>query len=320
MEKVRWGIVGAGRIAVTFADDIKLVDNAELVGVAARQLDNAKAFADKHQIANAYDGYQALFDDPSIDAVYIATPHNFHLQNAVDAMAAGKAVLCEKPLTANAEECRRLIAAAAENSCYLMEAMWTWFLPAIRKALEWVEEGRIGALKHIKADFGYPLPYNPELREYHKDLAGGALLEMGVYPVALAELFMGESPQRIRAIGRQAPNGVTDDLVFTFNYRDCVATLGTSFRCKLQNWAYIIGEDGYIAIPDFWRASQCHLYRLDERILSYQDHRTSNGFNFEIAAACDDILAGRLQSRVIPLETSLNIQAHMDQVRELGNA
>ena len=315
MDSIRWGILSTGRIAHQFAQDFAYVPNGKLVAVGSRTEASARTFAAQYQIPRAHGSYAALFADPEVDAVYIATPHTLHLQNTLDAFAAGKAVLCEKPFTTTPEECRPLIEQAEATGLYVMEAMWTFFLPAIQKAQAWVAEGRIGAIKHIKADFGYPLPYDPLRREYHADLAGGALLEMGVYPVALAWLFMRQDPRGLEVIARKAPNGVDDDVVMLFDYPEAVATLATSFRCKLQNWAYIIGEDGYIAIPDFWRANQCHLYRLDERIDQFHDNRQSLGFNYETVAVNNDLFNQKTQSDVMPWAHSLKFQEHMALVR-----
>jgi predicted dehydrogenase len=317
MKKVRWGIVSTGRIAGQFAQDFSAVKNAQLHAVAARNLDKAKQFAFAHNITNAYSSYEALFSDPNIHAVYIGTPHSLHYQHARAALEAGKAVLCEKPLTVSVAECESLQAMARDNGVYLMEAMWTYFLPALRKAKQWVDEGRIGNIKHIKADFGYPqLPFDPKKREYDADLAGGCLLEMGVYPVALAWLFMPQTPDDVQVISRFAPNGVEDDLAIHFNYRDAVASLSTSFRCKLQNWAYIIGDEGYIAIPDFWRASECSLYVLDEQVDKFIDNRQEQGFCFEAQAVTDDLIAKRLESQTVSFADSLAFARHMDLIRE----
>jgi predicted dehydrogenase len=315
MKKVRWGIAGAGRIAGTFAADLPYSSNAELVAVAARSGESAASFAGKHGIPSFFAGYESMFAATDIDAVYIATPHTLHIEHAIQALGAGKAVMCEKPLTVNARECQGLIDAATDADVYTMEAMWTWFLPAIRKAHEWISEGRIGRLRHIKADFGYPQVYSPDKREYDATLAGGCLLEMGVYPVAIARYFTDRAPNSIAVRSRYAPNGVEDDVVMLFDYEDCVATLATSFRCKLQNWAYVIGTEGYIAIPDFWRANECYLYVLDERIESFNDGRAGSGFEFQIESVSEDILAGRKQSEVVPLSASLSFQQDMDRVR-----
>lgn len=315
MSTLRWGIVGAGRIAHSFACDIAQVDNGELVAVAARDGERAAGFAAQYGIPAAHAGYQALFDDPSVDAVYIATPHSAHLENCTDAMAHGKAVLCEKPLVLNPDECQTLLAAHKRSGAYLMEGIWTWFLPAIRRAKQWYDEGRIGELRHIRADFGYPIEYSERQREYDARVGGGAVLEMGIYPVAIARLFAGRSPDGVQVIGRRAPNGVEDDVVALCDYGDCMATLGTSFRCKLQNWACIVGTEGYIAIPDFWRAQRCQLYRLDQCIDRFEDSRTSNGFDYQIRAVGDDVQAGRTESTVVPLATSLALQQDMSAIR-----
>ena len=315
MDTIRWGIVGAGRIAHTFAQDRPATRSGVLNAVAARRGDPAREFAARYGVPGAYEGYDSLYADPDIDAIYIATPHNLHLQHASDALRAGKAVLCEKPITTNAAECQALIDVSRETGCYLMEAMWTWFLPAIRHAKQWVDAGRIGRIVQIKVDFGYPLEYSATLREYNADLAGGCLLEMGVYPVALAALFSGQDPEDIAVVSRHAPNGVEDDVAAIFNYRDFVATLGTSFRAKLPNSAYIIGDEAYVAIPDFFRADECQLWVLDEMVDRFDDGRTTHGFDFQIDAVNQDLADLRKESEIVPLSESLRFQRHMDLIR-----
>ena len=315
MTSVRWGIIGAGRIAHTFVQDMPAAGNGVVRAVAARNGDDARSFAAQYDIAIAHEGYDALYADRDVDAIYIATPHSLHLQHAGDALRAGKAVLCEKPITVNAVECQQLIDVAEESSGYLMEAMWTWFLPAIREAKDWVDAGRIGKIVQIQSDFGYPQVYSAKKREYDAELGGGCLLEMGVYPVAFTALISGMDPQEISVVSRHAPNSVEDDVVASFNFPDFVATIGTSFRAKLRNWAYIIGEEGYIAIPDFWRASECQLWVLDDMVDRFDDGRSTNGFDYQIKAVNEDLLAGRKQSETIPLAESLRFQRHMDLIR-----
>lgn len=322
MEKVRWGIVSTGRITHQFVQDFRFVPNGEVVAVASRAQESADAFARQYGIPRAYEGYERLLEDGEVDAVYVATPHTMHFQNTADAIAADKHVLCEKPFTINPRESKELFEIADRSSVFVMEAMWTYFLPAIQKAREWVQQGRIGKLRQVKADFGFPkLPFSPEQREYNAVLAGGCLLEMGIYPVALAWLFMQKDPVEMQAVAHKAPNGVEDDLVMVFDYGEdsegAVATLGTSFRSKLQNWAYIIGEEAYIAIPDFWHASKCSLFELDTCIDHFDDGRTSLGFNYETIASNEDILSGQQQNSIMPWETTLRLQQHMAGVRAL---
>jgi len=315
MTTVRWGIVSAGNIAGTFARDIAYVPNAEVVAVAARSQESASEFADRHQIGKAYQDYDNLYADPDIDAIYVATPHTLHLRNSADALRAGKAVLCEKPITTSAAECRKLLDMAAENDSYLMEAMWTWFLPAIRQAKAWVDAGRIGDIRHIKAELGYPKKFDPNSRLFDPLLAGGSLLDMGIYPIAIARYFTQRAPANVHAVSHLAPNGVDDDVTMLFEYENCVASLATSFRCKLPNTAYIIGTAGYIVIPHAWSAHDCHLYVMHDQIDTFSDERSGTGFEFQIEAVSDDILQGRLESEVVSHADSLGLQEDMDRVR-----
>jgi predicted dehydrogenase len=314
MKKIRWGIAGTGRIAHSFAQDLRFVGEAELVAVGSRSAAAAGQFAQTYGIPRAHAGYDRLMDDPEVDALYIATPHSFHLAHATAALRAGQAVLCEKPLTLNPNECRTLMAVAAETGGYLMEGMWTYFLPAIQQAVEWVRAGRIGRLCHVQADFGYPqLPYDPARREYNAALGGGCMLEMGIYPVALACLFQPHDPDTMQGFSRYAPNGVEDDVVMSWRYPNATVTLATSVRCKLRNWAYLIGDEGYIAIPDFWRASEALYYRLDTCVEHFRDGRKSLGFEYEIRSMSQDVLAGRRESAMMPLSTSLRLQELMQR-------
>jgi len=320
-KRVRWGIAGTGRISQQFAQDFAYVSNGEVIAVSSRSQESAATFAEQYDIKRAYAGYAPLLADPDIDAVYIASPHTMHFQNTLDAIEAGKHVLCEKPFTINPEESRKLFEIAGQSSVFVMEAMWTFFLPAIQKAQEWLEQGRIGKLRQIKADFGYPqLPFDPGRREYNVEFAGGCLLEMGIYPVSLAWLFMQQDPSGIKTNVHKAPNGVEDDVVMVFDYPDstegATATLATSFRSKLQNWAYLIGEEGYISIPDFWRANECSLYHLDTRIDHFDDGRESLGLNYETIAAGEDILANRQQSNIMPWSNTIRFQEHMQRIRQ----
>jgi predicted dehydrogenase len=317
MKKIRWGILSTARIAHQFAEDFAYVENGSLTAVASRSEETATKFAARHSIATAYSSYEQLYDDPDIDAIYIATPHSLHLQNAADALRAGKAVLCEKPLTISVAEVDKLMSIAADTGGYLMEGMWTWFLPAIQRALGWYEAGQIGRLRHIKSDFGYPfLPFSADRREYNAALGGGVLSEMGIYPIAMAYLFTRSDPVSIDVVSRNAPNGVEDDVVAVLNYDDFTTTLSTSFRCKLPNQTYIIGDKGHIVIPDFWCARECHLYQVDERKESFVDQRESRGYDYEATAVGNDLLQGRSESAIMPLAVSRVFQEHIAAIKK----
>ena len=314
MNSVRWGVVSAGRISHTFVKDAVLVESAEVVAVAARNKQSAREFADQYGILTAYEGYDTLFADPQVDAVYISTPHTHHFAHTKAALEAGKHVLCEKPFTVSSQQCEELMALAKQKNLFLMEAVWTYFLPAIQKAQQWIAEGRIGELKHLKGDFGYPLPYEPERREWNRELAGGCLLEMGIYPVSFNWLFNPSTDYSMQVIGRRAPNGADRDVTVMFDYGDKDSVITTSFDCRLPNWGFLVGTKGYIAIPDFFRAKECSLHVLDERVDHFVDNRRGSGFEFEIAAACEAILAGEIESTVMPLSNSLNFQRQMEGI------
>ena len=312
---IRWGIIGAGRIAHQFARDIQLTQYGQLCAIAARSLTRANEFAQEYEIDKSYGSYAELFEDPDIDALYIATTHNFHLEQAQAALIAGKAVLCEKPITVNSNECKALINTAKTEKIYLMEAMWSYFLPTIQQAKRWVDEGRIGQLRHVKADFGYPRPYDIKSRDFNPELAGGCLLDMGIYPVAIARYFIPRNPLRMHVISKHAANGIEDDVSMLWDYGDCVASLSTSFRSRLGNACYLLGDKGYIRIPNFHQSRHAYLYEIDELVEEFDDQRLGGGFEFEIEAVNRDLIAGKLENDVMPLSVSLHFQKLMDQVR-----
>ena len=315
MRTVRWGIIGTGGIAGAFAREFPHIDNGRVVAVASRSQDRARAFADEHGIEGAHGAYADLYADPDVDAVYVATPHTLHAENSIDALRAGKAVLCEKPLTPTPADARAVLEVARETGGYLCEGMWTHFLPAVRTALEWVEAGRIGTLLRVKADFGVDHGYDPESRLYDPGLAGGVLLDMGVYPVSLVWLFTQRHPISMAVAGHRAPTGVDDDLTVRFDYDgDLTATISTSFRCRLPNAAWVIGDEGSIEIPDFFRARECRLYHNDDLEDRFEDGRDSLGFEYQVTAVGEDVLAGRQQSEVVPWEATLAFQDHMAQI------
>jgi predicted dehydrogenase len=314
---LRWGIIGTGRIANTFASDIKHVKNAMLYGVGARQSSSATTFAAKYSIDNAYGSYAALLADPNVDAIYIATPHTLHKEQSIAAMLAGKHVLCEKPATVTLKELEQVIDVAKQEQRYFMEGMWSYFLPVLATAQDWIKAGRIGKLTHVKADFGYPLPYSPDLREYDNRLGGGCLLEMGIYPIAMAWLFLGQDPDQQSVWSHAADNGVEDDVVIlnAYHKQSATAQLSTSFRCKLPNYLYLIGDEGYIAIPNYWAAEQAKLYKLDICIDHFSAPRPCSGFSYQIEQVSNEILTGQLQPKKVSWAASLAFQRQIAAIK-----
>lgn len=314
-KKITWGILGPGIIAHEFVQDFRYVNNAVVGAVASRSSERAKDFASQYDIPSWYGSYEELYADPDIDAIYVATPHNFHLAQSTDALSAGKAVLCEKPITISTIEFQKLLDVSKRRNLYFSEAMWTYFLPAILKAQEWIADGRIGRILHVKADFGYPVPFDAGSRFYNPDLAGGSLYDMGIYPIAIAQLFLGKKRKNLVVKSLPSQTGVDIDTVMLFDYGEETAYLQSSFRCKLQNHAYIIGEKGYIDLPDFWRARECHLHIHEKIVDSFYDQREGNGYEFEITSASNDLLTERKESSVVTHEVSLELQKTLEEVR-----
>ncbi|MGL1889317.1 MAG: Gfo/Idh/MocA family oxidoreductase [Reichenbachiella sp.] len=314
MKTIKWGIVGPGNIARQFANDFQFTTNCELVAVGSRSLTSAQTFATDFNIPKAYGSYQEVYQDPEVDAIYVATPHSFHLKMTSDALKAGKHVLCEKPLTVNPTECKELIGIAEQSGKYLMEGMWTYFLPAIKQAQQWIAAGRIGKIRHIKADFGYPKPFDPDSRMYNPKLAGGALLDMGIYPIALTWLMLQKDFDSLTVKAFKAATGVDNDVTMHMDFGDEIASLQTSFIMKLHNHAYLIGEKGYIEIPDFWRAKEARLYEGENIVDTFLDDRKGFGFNFEADAVSQDILDGKTQSDTVPWSTSKRLQDIMANI------
>jgi len=315
-ENLGWGILSTGRISNWFCSDFHKVTDGHLVSVCSRSMESAEGFARKHSIQRAYDNYEAMLSDPNVDVIYIGTPHNLHFENAKQALEAGKAVLCEKPLTVSVEEAEELIQISRRTGAYLMEAMWTYFLPAIAQAKDWINQNKIGQLLHIKTDFGYPVPYDPMQREWNAKLGGGALLEMGIYPIAIAEYFSTGRPKNIKAFGSKAPNGVEQDVSIVMEYETVTAMLGTSFLCRQRNAAHLIGTEGYIVIPDAFRASECHLYVLDDLVERKSFERSTAGYEYQAISMVKDIRSGKHQSDIVSHDTSLNFQKIIQTVKD----
>lgn len=315
MEKVRWAILGAGRIAHKFAEDIKVVSNASLVAVASSEKHRAEEFAKQYQLPLAFT-YEELYASDEVDAVYIATTHNFHFEQAMACIEHGKSVLCEKPVTINDTQFKQLVKAAADRKVFLMEGLWTFYMPALAKAKQWIEEGKIGAVRMIQADFGFLMEYKPEGRMYNRNLAGGALLDLGIYPIAFSYYFMNQKPSSITASSTIGHTGVDETTTMALKYGDVTASLFCSMIVKTRNTGYIFGEKGYIEIPDFYKASKASLLSIEGEVLdTFTDNRKTFGYDYEIQDATNVILRGGLESEVATHRASNDLQEIMTEIR-----
>jgi predicted dehydrogenase len=258
-EVIRWGIIGLGAIASKFASDLVHVPDARLVAVASRALDKAAAFAAEFHAARAYGSYAELVADPDVDAIYIATPHPMHRQDALLCLGAGKAVLCEKPIAVNHGELEQIVASARRAQVFLMEAMWTRFLPTMLKVQDWISQGLIGEPRLLSADFGFRCAYDPTSRLLDPALGGGALLDVGVYTVALAHQIFG-APTRIAGLASIGETGVDEQSAFVFSHaHGALSVLSCAVRTATPQEARIDGTEGRIVIPEFWKAASATL-------------------------------------------------------------
>lgn len=313
-EIVNWGIIATGKIAHSFAKAVNYVDDAKLLAVASRELRSAMEFADTYGIPRSYQGYNEICKDSDIDIIYIATPMSCHYENVKMCLENGKNVLCEKSVTMNYEELEELVSLAKEKNCFFMEAMWMKCLPAFLKALKWVRDGKIGNIKMIKADFSNIVRFNENDRLLKKDLGGGALLDLGVYPINLFTAFLGNYPDEIQSnlfIGR---TGVDFDGQITLKYGDAFATGVIGFDIENHNNAVIVGDKGRVVFGDwFFCTSDVKLYNdMAELVEEKNFPHLCNGYEYEIFEANRCLKEGKKQSDLVPLEDTIANMRIMD--------
>lgn len=317
MKKIRWGIIGTGNIAGSFATALKSMEDSTLLAVASRNHSRSKEFAERFQIEKAYGSYEELACDPDIDAVYIAVPHTEHKVNAELCIRNKKAVLCEKPFTINSKDSKELIDIAKEEKVFLMEAMWTKFLPASQRVKEWIDEGRIGKVVHIKASFGFYSKFDINSRLYNPALGGGALLDVGIYPISYATFLLDKLPDKIVSSAVIGKSRVDEQNVIIFQYEDgVIADLSSSISGESGMDALIVGEEGYIKVDNFWKAESAQMYDNNHRCI--EDFKASfkaNGYEYEAYEVNRCIREGKLESPIHPLQSTLDIMTLMDEIR-----
>ncbi|MGK5679495.1 Gfo/Idh/MocA family protein [Actinoplanes sp. URMC 104] len=316
-QKVRWGILGPGGIAASFAADLQFVPGAELAAVGSRRVESAKAFAERFGFARAHGSYADLAADPDVDVIYIATPHAFHAEAAHLCIEAGKSVLVEKPITLDLPDAARLVAAAREKGVFLMEAMWMRLNPAVRKVAELVEDGAIGWVSAIHADFGLQGPFDAGHRLRDPQLGGGALLDLGVYPINLVHLILG-TPAVVHAWAHLTPEGVDENTGVLLGYQPgAVAALTCSINGESRNNATITGTDGRIELPEgFFVPRSFVLRRPGREPETFEFDFPGSGYQFEAAEVQRCVLAGELESPLMPHATTLEVMTLLDTIRE----
>lgn len=315
-QKINWGILGPGNIATHFAEDLKLSGRATLHGVASRDLDKAKDFGSRFGAENCYGSYEELADDPDIDVIYVATPHTFHYEQTLMCLKKGKAVLCEKPMGINAAEVKSMVGEARSRNLFLMEGMWTRFIPATEKMLKLLRDNAIGDLLFIRADFGFRTDADLESRLYNKTLGGGALLDIGIYPVYLSLLTLG-IPTGIKAMARMTETDVDSYCSMLFSYENGTkAILESTIEAETPTEACLYGTRGSLKLHSrFHHAEKLTLTQNgEEKILDIGYE--GNGYIHEIEEVNSCLLQNRSESLKMPLQTSLDLIEILDRVKE----
>jgi len=314
--KIKFGILGTGKIAGKFAEGLSYVDAAELYAVGSRTQKSATAFAEKYNITKVHTGYENLAKDNEVDVIYIATPHNLHHANTLLCLNNNKHVLCEKPFAVNKKEVHEMIALAKQKNLFLMEALWSRFMPHIIRATELIDSGIIGNIKLLTANFCMKPKFDPKSRLFNKDLIGGSLMDIGIYPIFLAYLML-EKPSKIQALAGIGPTGVDENCSITFGYNDeKLAVLHSSMKSTNGVNAIIEGEKGKIIFENPWHAPGNITLLMDngQKECFTFDHR-GNGYNYEAQEVCNCLHAGKLESDLWSWQNSLDLIEMLDTIR-----
>lgn len=320
MRTYNWAILGLGTIARKFAQDLAHVPQARLHAVASRSLAKAQAFAADFAVPHAVGCYEDLLAVPGLDVVYIATPHSEHCVHALLCLRAGLSVLCEKAFAQNAGQARDMIRTAREGHVFLMEALWTRFFPAIAQALALVEAGHIGEVKHLVADFGFAAPYQPEGRLFNPVLAGGSLLDIGVYPLFISQLFLGV-PSAVAAVATPAPTGVDLNCAMSLAYPSgATASLFSTIAAQTDNRCVLYGTRGHLQLLGRFHAPtgvRVHLNGAEvPPAIPTPTPTLGHGYHYEAAHVQECLAHGWLESPLLPLDFSLQLMQQLDAVRQ----
>ncbi|MDU0348543.1 Gfo/Idh/MocA family oxidoreductase [Actinomyces sp. MRS3W] len=319
---LRWGILGAGGIASTFATDVPARSSGRVVAVGSRDQARAQAFIDAHPGAGkghsvrAHGSYEALVADPEVDAVYVATPHNFHCDQAILALEAGKPVLVEKSFARSAAEARRIFDAARRAGLFAMEAMWTRFLPGQVLLRALVGSGVLGEIGYVRADHLQSLLHVERMNR--PDLAGGALLDLGVYPVSFIHSLLGVPESQV-ATGRLSPAGVDLHEIVAMTYPDACAVATSAMNVRSGTSAEVVGSDGRVVLPvQFYRPGKLEIILDDSAGTGTQydwDATFAGGFQFQAAEVARCLAAGKTESETMPWQATLEVLEMMDEIR-----
>lgn len=321
---IRWGVIGTGSIAHTVTEDLLLLpDECTVTAVASRTRERAQEFAEQYRLSNAFGSYEELATSPDVDVVYVANTHNEHLAAALLCLEHGKHVLCEKPLTTSVAETEQLLDAAAAASLFVMEALWSRTNPLVRKVAELVSSGALGDLRHVRAEFAWRFTGEDDHRMLNPDLAGGAILDLGVYPTHLVDLIAGE-PTELTAYGHLGHTGVDTHSMLAMAIpsrtggADVTATCYTSLETGSTNDAEILLTGGRILMENFHKCERARVFRpaddgWDEEVL--ETHLPGHGYTFQAQEVHACIRAGRVESSLVPWASTRAVARTLERWR-----
>ncbi|WP_062059342.1 Gfo/Idh/MocA family protein [Aquimarina longa] len=312
---INWGILGCGKIAHKFAKDLEFVPNAKLYAVASRTIEKAKDFGHNYHVSNCYGDYETLSKDPNIDVIYIATPHVFHYENTIMCLTHKKAVLCEKPFAMNANQVKEMIALAKKNNVFLMEALWTYFLPHYRYVIDIITSKKLGEVKTLKADFGFSMSFDPSSRVFNKSLGGGSLLDVGIYPLFTALSTLGY-PDEIIATATLGKTGVDEDCTVALHYANgATASLYSAVIKETSTEAILELEKGTILINSRFQEPSSVTITKNGKSELIEFEVPTNGYNFEAIHVQEMLQQNRTESTIMSFEKSLQLITLLDTVR-----
>lgn len=318
-QKIGWGILGLGNIAEKFAIDLALVTTGKLVSISSRSKIKGQEFAAKHNVKNTYNNAQDLFNCTDVDVVYIATPHTLHKDLSVMAMNSGKHVLCEKPMGVNTKQVQKMIEASVKNNVFLMEALWSRFLPSIQKVKQIVDAKELGEISYIKSDFAfYGLDRAEESRLLNPNLAGGSLLDIGIYPVFLAYLLLGK-PSEILATANFYKTGVEKQVSIIFKYDNAQAHLYSALTANTETSSEIAGDKGILKLETRWHEAEGYYIEKSREKEYFIMPKLGIGYTYEIEEVHKCIANNQIESKLWSHQNSLDLIQLLDKIREKTN-
>ncbi len=313
-KKIKWGVIGLGNIAHQFVKDLALVPDAELIAVGSRTTDKALKFANQYNVKNAYGSYDELVADPDVDIVYIATPHDSHVDLTIKSLEQNKHVLCEKPIALNYSQAMQMVKTSKSTKKFFMEAFWTRFNPSLQEVLLKIKNGEIGEVKYINADFAFNIG-TPQGRMIDIKTGGGSLLDMGVYPLFLAYVVLG-SPDKVLASANFFESGADKQTSMILQYDNAQAVLHSSFVSPSDMVATISGAEGRIRLNAIWHETQSYAVIKNNHKVEYPFPTIGKGFTYEIKECHQCIRGQKIESNIWSHQNSLDLIKIVDEVRK----